>query len=227
MSVNVKGETGLILIDGAIGEGGGQVLRTSLALSVLLLKPFEMINIRANRPNPGIQPQHLKAIESSAVISDAVVEGAYLKSNRIRFYPSRIKFGNFKFDIGTAGSTSLVLQTLYLPLSFSDGTSTLVIIGGTHVAWSPTFDYIKNCWVYFMERVGLKIKVEMKKAGFYPHGGGEIKAVISPTQGVKPIKLVERGKLLKIQIYSAHTNLTDEVAQRQAKAAEKVSKRIW
>jgi RNA 3'-terminal phosphate cyclase (ATP) len=225
MSVNVKGETGLILIDGAIGEGGGQVLRTSLALSVLLLKPFEMINIRANRPNPGIQPQHLKAIESSALISDAVVEGAYLKSNRIRFYPSRIKFGNFKFDIGTAGSTSLVLQTLYLPLSFSDGTSTLVIIGGTHVAWSPTFDYIKNCWVYFMERIGLKIKVEMKKAGFYPHGGGEIKAVISPTQGIKPIKLVERGKLSKIQIYSAHTNLTDEVAQRQAKAAEKVLKK--
>ncbi len=225
MSVNVKSETGLVLIDGSIGEGGGQVLRTSLTLSMLLLKPFEMINIRANRPNPGIQPQHLKAIESSAVISDAVVEGAYLRSNRIRFFPSRIKFGNFRFDIGTAGSTSLVLQTLYLPLSFSEGASTLTIIGGTHVAWSPTFDYIKNCWVYFMERIGLKIKVEMKKAGFYPHGGGEIKAVISPTDEIKPIKLIERGELLKIQVYSAHTNLTDEVAQRQAKTAEKILKR--
>lgn len=222
--VGIKDRTNIVLIDGARGEGGGQILRTSLSLSVLLLKPFEMINIRANRPNPGIQAQHLKAIEASASISNAIVEGATLKSSTVKFFPREIIPGNFKFDIGTAGSTSLVLQTLYLPLSFAKNTSVLSITGGTHVPWSPTFDYIKNCWLHFMERIGFKIKVELKRAGFYPHGGGQIKAVINPIDVVKPLNIVERGKLLKIQIYSAHTNLTDEVAKRQARTAEKILK---
>lgn len=220
----VKANQEIIRIDGSYGEGGGQMLRTSLALSILLFKPFEMINIRANRPNPGIQAQHLKAIEAASIVSEAIVEGAKLKSSWIRFFPKRIKNGNFRFDIGTAGATSLVLQTLYLPLSFASGTSNLTITGGTHVSWSPTFDYIKNCWIYFMEILGLKIKVELKRAGFYPHGGGEIKALINPADGVKPLNLIDRGKLLKIQIYSAHTNLTDEVAKRQARTAERILK---
>ncbi len=222
--VKVKAKPELIQIDGSQGEGGGQMLRTSLALSIFLMKPFEMINIRANRPNPGIQAQHLKAIEASSVISNAIVEGAIIKSNWVRFFPVEIKHGNFKFDIGTAGSTSLVLQTIYLPLSFATGTSNLTITGGTHVSWSPTFDYIKNCWIYFMKRIGLKIDVELKRAGFYPHGGGEIKAVINPVREINPLNLIERGELLGIQVYSAHTNLTDEVAKRQAKAAEKILK---
>ncbi len=222
--VELKNRTDIILIDGSQGEGGGQILRTSLSLSVLLLKPFEIVNIRANRPNPGIQAQHLKAIEASSLISNAIVEGASLRSSSVKFFPREIKSGNFKFDIGTAGSTSLVLQTLYLPLSFAREPSFITITGGTHVMWSPTFDYIKNCWLYFMDKIGLKIKIEMRKAGFYPHGGGEIKAVINPINEVKPLNIVERGKLLKIQIYSAHTNLTNEVAIRQAKTAEKILK---
>ncbi|MFN3134794.1 MAG: RNA 3'-terminal phosphate cyclase [Candidatus Kryptonium sp.] len=222
--VRVKTKPELIQIDGSQGEGGGQMLRTSLALSVLLLKPFEMINIRANRPNPGLQAQHLKAVEASAIISNAVVEGAVIKSNWIKFFPRELRYGNFRFDIGTAGSTSLVLQTLYLPLSFANGSSNLTITGGTHVSWSPTFDYIKNCWLYFMKRIGLKIDVQLKRAGFYPHGGGEIKALINPADEIEPLNLVDRGKLIKIQIYSVHTNLTDEVAKRQARAAEKILK---
>jgi len=222
--VKAKIEPELVQIDGSQGEGGGQMLRTSLALSVLLLKPFEMINIRANRPNPGLQAQHLKAVEASASISNAIIDGAVIKSNRIKFFPRELRHGNFKFDIGTAGSTSLVLQTLYLPLSFANGTSNLIITGGTHVSWSPTFDYIKNCWLYFMKRIGLKIDVELKRAGFYPHGGGEIKALINPVDEIEPLNLIDRGKLIKIQIYSAHTNLTDEVARRQARAAEKILK---
>lgn len=216
--------SGFILINGSQGEGGGQILRSSLSLSILLLKPFEMVNIRANRPNPGIQAQHLKAIEASALISNAITEGAELKSSKLRFFPREIRSGNFKFNIGTAGSTSLVLQTLYLPLSFAGATSILSIVGGTHVLWSPTFDYLKNCWLYFMERIGFKISIELKRAGFYPHGGGEIKAIINPVAGIKPLNIIERGKLLKIQIYSAHSNLTDEVAKRQAKIAEKILK---
>ncbi len=213
-----------IIIDGSQGEGGGQILRSSLSLSVLLLKPFEMINIRANRPNPGIQAQHLKAIEASALISNAITEGASLKSSKLRFIPREIKAGNFKFNIGTAGSTSLVLQTLYLPLSFAPATSVISIIGGTHVPWSPTFDYLKNCWLYFMEKIGFKISVDLKRAGFYPHGGGEVKAIINPITEIKPLNIIDRGKLLKIEIYSAHSNLTDEVAKRQAKTAEKILK---
>jgi RNA 3'-terminal phosphate cyclase (ATP) len=212
----------LILIDGSIGEGGGQILRTSLALSSLLLKPFKMINIRANRSNPGLHAQHLKSIESSAKISNAEIEGVKLNSTSIKFLPRKITPGKFKFDIGTAGSTSLVLQTIYLPLSFARSTSIVTITGGTHVMWSPTFDYLKNCWIYFMNRLGFRIKVKMNRAGFYPQGGGEISAIIEQIEEVKPLELTDRGKLLKIQIYSAHTNLRNEVAIRQASAAEKI-----
>ncbi len=213
-----------IIINGSQGEGGGQILRSSLSLSVLLLKPFEMVNIRANRPNPGIQAQHLKAIEASALISNAITEGALLKSSKVRFIPREIRAGNFKFNIGTAGSTSLVLQTLCLPISFASATSVVSIVGGTHVPWSPTFDYLKNCWLYFMGKIGFKINIDLKRAGFYPHGGGEIKAVINPITEIKPLNVIDRGRLLKIQIYSAHSNLTDEVAKRQAKTAEKILK---
>ena len=212
----------VIYIDGSEGEGGGQILRTSLSLSNLLLKPFEISNIRAGRVNPGLQAQHLKAVEASVAISGAVVEGAYIGSTSLKFFPGKIKPGSFRFDIGTAGSSLLVLQTVYLPLTFSGGVSKLKIIGGTHVQWSPTYDYIKLCWLYFMKRIGLNIDVKLERAGFYPHGGGIIEAVIKPVDKVSPLKLTERGNLVEVNIYSFHSNLNFEVAKRQAVGAESV-----
>jgi len=217
----------IIKIDGSEGEGGGQVLRTALALSMLTGKPFEITNIRAKRKNPGLQAQHLESVRAAQRISNAEVHGDKIGSSTIRFSPQKVQSGDYAIRIGTAGSTSLVLHTLYLPLSFADGDSKVLITGGTHVAWSPTFDFLKNCWLYFTEMMGMKIDLVMKRAGFYPHGGGEIQVEIVPFRPrdgnrIMPLNITERGALQKINIYSAHTNLTDEVAQRQAKQAVKM-----
>ena len=211
----------LITIDGSEGEGGGQVLRTSLTLSMLTGKPFQITSIRAKRKNPGLQAQHLESVRAAKRISDAEVRGDQIGSSTIRFAPQGVKSGEYAFRIGTAGSTSLVLQTLYLPLSFAGGDSKVLITGGTHVPWSPTFDFLKNCWLYFTEMVGMKIDLVMSRAGFYPHGGGEIHAQVSPSVRILPLNIAERRALQKIKIFSAHTNLTDKVAQRQAKQAAK------
>ncbi|OGF66542.1 MAG: RNA 3'-terminal-phosphate cyclase [Candidatus Fischerbacteria bacterium RBG_13_37_8] len=209
-----------IMIDGV--DGGGQMLRTSLALSMITGKPFKMVNIRTARPNPGLQPQHLEAVNAAQQICDAKVEGAAQRSLEITFAPGEIKSGSYEFRIKSAGSASLLFHAVYLPLAMQQSPSELLFQGGTHVSWSPTFDYINECWVWFMNKMGLKIQVSMEKAGFYPHGGGLIKAIIHPLEKIVPIKLLERGKLVNLKIYSAHTNLRDEVAKRQAEAAQRI-----
>lgn len=210
----------IIIIDGA--EGGGQILRTALALSVITKRSFRIVNIRKGRAKPGLQPQHLEAVQAAAKISDAKVEGATLGSYDITFVPKDLKSGNYVFEITTAGSTSLLLHTIYLPLSFSWAASKLILRGGTHVAWSPTYNYLKECWQWFMNKVGLNIDVEMIRAGFFPHGGGAIEAVIKPSTHIKPLHLIRRGKLQNIYVYSAHTNLDDRIAIRQAEKAKNV-----
>lgn len=210
----------LIIIDGA--EGGGQILRTALALSVITKKAFRMVNIRKGRGKPGLQPQHLEAVQAAAKISEAEAEGLILGSCEITFIPKTIKSGNYKFEITTAGSTSLLLHTIYLPLSFSNSASKLTLRGGTHVAWSPTYDYLKECWQWFMNKVGIHINVKIIRAGFFPHGGGVIEAEIKSSTKIKPLHLIQRGKLQSIYVYSAHTNLEDKVAIRQAERAKNI-----
>ena len=124
----------MIEIDGSWGEGGGQVLRSSLTLSMMTGQPVHLVNIRARRPKPGLQPQHLAAVRAAATISGAEVEGAALGSSELTFIPGAIRPGNYRFDIGTAGSTSLLLQTIFLPLALADGSSEVMLIGGTHVS---------------------------------------------------------------------------------------------
>ena len=136
----------VIHIDGSFGEGGGQILRTSLALSCVLGKPVEIVNIRRDRMKPGLQPQHLTAVIAAAAISRAHVEGAELSSTAIKFLPGPLSGGDYVFDVsekkGSAGSTSLVLQTILLPLCFAERPSSITVLGGTHVPWSPTFHYL-------------------------------------------------------------------------------------
>ena len=210
-----------IIIDGSKGEGGGQILRTSLVLSTLTGTPFRMINIRARRSNPGLQQQHLQSINALKKISNAKVKGNYKGSMEIEYEPGSTQAGEYTFRIETAGSTSLIMHTVFLPLVLVGKRSIVRITGGTHNPWSPTFDFIRFNWCYFMKMLGIDISVKLLKAGFYPEGGGEILAEINPVKKINPLVIKSRGLLRKIEVYSAHTNLRFEVAQRQAKAAEK------
>jgi RNA 3'-phosphate cyclase len=202
-------------IDGSQGEGGGQVLRTSLALSILTRQPVHLYNIRLGRSKPGLQPQHLKSVEAASAISAAQVRGAAINSRELFFEPGEVRPGSYQFDIGTAGSTSLVLQTIYLPLSMARETSHLEIIGGTHVPHSPCYHYLDGQWNPYIKKIGLEIDLKMEAAGFTPRGGGRIVARIRPARQLAPIESVERGALLRLSGLSAVANLDAEIARRQ------------
>ncbi|MEE8163544.1 MAG: RNA 3'-terminal phosphate cyclase [Anaerolineae bacterium] len=175
----------MIVINGSYGEGGGQVLRTSLTLSALLGEPVRIENIRAKRRKPGLQAQHLTGVRAIAEICDAELEGAHLGSLALTFRPlSSPRAGEYSFDVakarkgGSAGATSLVFQTLLLPLAFAPGQSRLTIRGGTHVAWSPAFHYLKYVYLPTLAHTGLEARVEIERWGWYPIGGGEMTALI-------------------------------------------------
>jgi RNA 3'-terminal phosphate cyclase (ATP) len=209
-------------IDGSLGEGGGQILRTSLTLSMLTGRPFRIVNIRANRPQPGLRPQHLQAARASAEICGAKIEGDVAGSVSLFFSPGKVRPGVYRFDIGTAGSTSLVLQTVFHPLALAEAASSVTITGGTHVPWSPAFHYLKLQWLPFMQRMGFNAFLNLKSAGFYPRGGGEISCEILPAEGpLKPLSLTDRGRLTGVRIISSVGNLPMHIAERQRDRAEK------
>ncbi len=209
----------MIIIDGSFGEGGGQILRSALTLSAVTGKPFRITNIRANRPKPGLQAQHRKSVEAAAAICHADVAGNTLHSTELTFEPREIRSGEFRFDIGTAGATTLVLQTIFIPLSLAKESSHVTITGGTHVPWSPSFHYLKMHWLPFMERLGFRAKLNMIEAGFYPQGGGKITVEIYPIQTILPLRILERGNLKTIHGISAYANLEVSVAERQKQRA--------
>ncbi|HHT9141354.1 MAG TPA: RNA 3'-terminal phosphate cyclase [Candidatus Tripitaka californicus] len=216
----------LLRIDGSFGEGGGQVLRTSLTLSALTGIPFEIFNIRARRKSPGLRPQHLQAVTALAKICQARLDGAEVGSSTITFRPGTILHGDYRFEIGTAGSASLVLQTLFLPLSRATQPSRVEIIGGTHVPWSPCFHYLLLQWLEYLHRLGLEVAgppptLEMPRAGFYPRGGGSLIANIRPGGVIKPFILEDRGRLVSVRGISAVGNLPISIAERQKAQAEK------
>jgi RNA 3'-terminal phosphate cyclase (ATP) len=209
----------MIEIDGSQGEGGGQVLRSSLALSILTGQAFNISNIRAQRTKPGLLAQHLKSVDAAAAISRAQVEGAALGSTTLTFEPGEIRSGRYRFDIGTAGSTSLVLQTIFVPLSLASSASTVMITGGTHVPHAPSFHYLERQWLYWMKAAGFDARISMEQAGFYPKGGGRITATIRPADRIVPLTLPGRGPLTMIQGLSAVANLDLSIAERQKRQA--------
>ena len=211
----------LVEINGAVGEGGGQVLRTSLALSVITGIPFTITNIRSRRPRPGLLAQHLKAVEAASTVSMARIEGSRLGSQFLAFEPTAVIAGDFRFDIGTAGSTSLVLQTLLSPLGFARAASTISIVGGTHVPCSPSFDFLALHWLPHMRRIGFDIQLELQAAGFYPRGGGRVQAIVTPFKALAPLQLLKRGALKRIRGISAVANLDTTIAERQKAQALK------
>ncbi len=204
-----------ILIDGSQGEGGGQVLRSALALSLVTRRPFQIEQIRARRPKPGLMAQHLQALEAAAAVGEAEVDGAELRSQNLSFQARGIFPENFSWDIGTAGSTSLVFQTVYLPLLHAAAASELSISGGTHVPWSPCFHYLQLAWIPTLRQMGIELELHMERAGFYPQGGGIIRARIAAPQRIHPLRVPQRGKLKGIRILSGVANLPAHIAERQ------------
>jgi RNA 3'-terminal phosphate cyclase (ATP) len=214
-------KTAMIEIDGAKGEGGGQILRSALTLSLMTNRHFRILNIRARRSKPGLRPQHLTSVNAAASVGQAQVEGACLGSREIEFRPSSIHPGSYRFEIPTAGSTSLVLQTVFLPLSAAESPSEIEIIGGTHVPWSPCFHYLEANWLPAMELQGFRADLALEIAGFYPQGGGRIRALIQPLKKIAPLRRNQRGDLQRIRGLSIVSNLPESIAQRQQNRAVK------
>ena len=208
-------------IDGSHGEGGGQILRTALALAAILQQPVEIGNIRAGRKKPGLRPQHLTAVKAMASITAGKVVGAELGSTSLSFEPQRIVPGSYSLDVGTAGSTSLVLQGMIPALLFAKDGSRVVITGGTHVPWSPCFHYMVEVFLPALKRLGGVLQLEIKRWGWYPKGGGEVIASISPSAELKGIDLTRRGKLQGACVLSAVSNLPMSIAERQGDQALK------
>jgi RNA 3'-terminal phosphate cyclase (ATP) len=211
--------TGVIELDGSFGEGGGQILRTSLALSLLTGKPFHLRHVRAGRAKPGLQPQHLMSVRAAAAVGQAETRGASLGSTDLEFRPGKVRPGPYRFDITTAGATSLVLHTLYLPLALhADRPSDLTLIGGTHVNQSPCYHFLETTWRRYLNLLGLQVGLKMERPGFYPRGGGVVTAHLEPCPRLKGLTLRERGPVT-VGGFSAVAGLPEHVAQRQARRA--------
>jgi RNA 3'-terminal phosphate cyclase (GTP) len=211
----------MITIDGSTGEGGGQILRTSVAMSAVTGKEFRIENVRANREKPGIRPQHLNAIESVARLCDAETRGLSVGSLELEFFPGRIKGGRFSLNIGTAGSITLVLQALMIPAMFAEKEVKVAITGGTDVRWSPPIDYLRFVTLPVLERFGYRAEIDLVRRGYYPSGGGVVEAVIEPVEKMDRIELTEQGGLMALNgISHCHYDLEKaKVARRQARSA--------
>jgi RNA 3'-terminal phosphate cyclase (ATP) len=208
-------------IDGRHGEGGGQILRTALTLSALCNVPVKVDHIRANRKNPGLRPQHLVAVHALETITGAKVDGARVDSTELLFEPRGVRGGNYRFHIGTAGSTGLVLQALIPVLLFGNTRSHVQITGGTHVPWSPPFHYLQSVFSPALKAMGGEVHLEISRWGWYPKGGGIVRASVYPTRGLKAIQHIQRGELMDIQVLSAVSNLPLHIAERQRDRALK------
>lgn len=209
---------GLMLkIDGSYGEGGGQILRTALSLAATLGLDITLERVRAGRKKPGLAPQHLMGVKALAQIASAEVEGATLGSTALSFRPQKVKGGEYTFDVGTAGSVSLVFQTLALPLAFAQTPTTLLLKGGTHVPWSPPFPYLQEVLLPTLALMGYNIKNKIHRFGWYPKGGGEVRLTVSSLSSLNPLVLEARGPLKGITGQAVVSNIPRDIAQREIK----------
>lgn len=215
-----------IQIDGSQGEGGGQILRTALALSMITGQPFELINIRAGRKKPGLMRQHLVCVQASQQISQAYVESAELHSQRLYFAPQHVQSGKYQFQIGSAGSTTLVLQTLLPVLLLKNEATELTISGGTHNPLAPTADFIEHCFLPALTKIGINVDFRLNKAGFFPIGAGEIQITVQPWRDRISLNLLDRGALQCNEAFAAVLNLSEEaqIAQRELTTLSKKTK---
>ena len=208
-----------IQIDGSHGEGGGQILRSSLTLSMLTGRPFTITNIRAGRKKPGLMRQHLAAVQAAAQISNAVTSGAELRSTGLTFAPGPVTGGSYHFAVGTAGSTMLILQTILLPLCLAKETSEVILEGGTHNPFAPPFDFLERAFIPVLKKMGARVRLQLEKPGFYPAGGGRVVVHIEPCQVLKAIDLLERGESSGRSAVAMVSNIPFNVAERELNIA--------
>ncbi|WMW80288.1 RNA 3'-terminal phosphate cyclase [Undibacterium cyanobacteriorum] len=205
----------MIKIDASQGEGGGQVLRTALALSIITQQAIHLTQIRAKRSKPGLMRQHLTCVKAAQAISDAEVSGAELGSDDLVFTPKAIRSGDYHFAIGTAGSCSLVLQTVLWPLLLADQESSVIVEGGTHVPMAPSFEFLQYSFLPVLRKMGVEVDIELVKHGFYPGGGGKLKATIKPWREQRPLKLTRRGDRISQHALCLFANLEQSIADTQ------------
>ena len=211
----------MIEIDGSEGEGGGQVLRTSLALSVVTGQPFRLFNIRAKRSNPGLQRQHLTCVQAARDISGAEVSGGAIGSRDLTFTPGPVRAGRYRFAVGTAGSASLVLQTVLAPLLHADAASDLTLEGGTHNAWAPPFDFLEHTFLPLLACMGPRVELRLERHGFYPVGGGALSARVVPGHEWRAFKLLEREQEPEWSATALLSKLPDKVGEREIKVVQR------
>ncbi|HET6418915.1 MAG TPA: RNA 3'-terminal phosphate cyclase [Geobacteraceae bacterium] len=207
----------MIVIDGSRGEGGGQILRSALALSLVTGLPFRIDKIRAGRRKPGLMRQHLTAVEAAAAVGRAKAEGAGIGSQRLAFAPKVIRSGKYLFAVGTAGSCTLVLQTVLPALLTAEGPSELVLEGGTHNPHAPPFDFLDRAFLPLVRRMGPKVSASLQRPGFFPAGGGRFTVAIEPAARLERIDLPERGAVLECSATATVARLPRSIGERELK----------
>ena len=209
----------MIEVDGSIGEGGGAVLRTALALSAVSRNPIHIYNIRARRTKPGLQPQHLRGVEALTELANARIDGLRLNSTELTFEPSFIEGGKYRVDIGTAGSTTLILQILMPAAAFASDLVEVEITGGTDNPMAIPIDFLKNVTLPILRKMGYRGEAECVRRGHYPRGGGVVRAYIEPLEKLQALKLTELGKVVRIAGVAHCVRLPAHIATRMAHAA--------
>jgi RNA 3'-terminal phosphate cyclase (ATP) len=212
----------MIVIDGSEGEGGGQVLRNALALSLITGQPFRIEKIRGNRSRPGVMRQHVTAVEAACAIGGAECEELAVGASTLTFTPGKVVPGEHLFAVGTAGSTSLVLQTILPVLMLAGTPSKLRLEGGTHNMLAPPFEFIDRCFLPIVNRMGPRVSAKLIRHGFYPAGGGCVEVEIEPAASLAQIELIERGALLGADGEAVVAGLPGDIAAREIEAVRKV-----
>lgn len=207
----------MLTIDGSAGEGGGQILRSSLALAMCTGQPFRIERIRAGRPRPGLMRQHLAAVRAAAEVCGAAVSGAEIGAASLTFSPGRVRAGTYRFDVGSAGSTTLVLQTVLPALMLADGPSRLTLEGGTHNPFAPPFDFLALCYLPLIARMGPRIEATLERPGFHPAGGGSFRVDVQPVPRLAQLELTERGAITHRRGRAVVANLPRHIAERELK----------
>lgn len=208
-------DTEFVHIDGSRGEGGGQIVRSSMALAIVSGRPVRIDRIRAGRRKPGLKRQHLTAVNAAAEISGGTVSGAAIGSSTLTFQPQSARAGDYHFRIGTAGSATLVLQTVLPPLLTADGPSTVLIEGGTNNEWAPPFDFLARTYLPLINRMGPRVTATLERHGFYPAGGGRFRVSIAPAPYLTGFDLLERGAMRSRSVRALVANLPRHIGERE------------
>lgn len=213
----------MISIDGSFGEGGGQIVRSSLALSLITGRPFRIYNVRARRDRPGLQRQHLTAVRAAAGVGRARVEGDHVGSTAFTFEPGEVAAGEYEFPIGTAGSTTLVLQTVLMPLALAAGPSVVTLEGGTHNVHAPPYEFLTKTFLPVVARTGVRARVELVRYGFYPPGGGRLDLLVEPRAEPRRLDLLAPLDVRRRRARALVVRLAPSVGER---ALEVVRRRL-